>query len=63
MEAGYWTVVLRAYAFNSREQADAFHSALVSAFCAMPDAEHIGASSYVFFEPDAAPTTPEEAAP
>jgi len=47
MNDEYWTVTLRAFAFESQEQAVKFRLALEDAFEAMPEAEHIGCSTTV----------------
>ena len=50
MNDEYWTVTLRAFAFESQEQANMFRLALEDAFEAMPAAEHIGCSTTINHE-------------
>jgi len=50
MNDGYWTVTLRAFAFESQEQAVKFRLALEDAFEAMPEAEHVGCSTTINHE-------------
>ena len=47
MSEKYWTVEFKAYAFDSKEEADRFHDALLDAFMAMPEAVGIASSSTV----------------
>lgn len=47
---GYYVVKLTAFAFDTKDEAEAFHDKLLDAFCAMPESENIGAASRVEFE-------------
>lgn len=47
---GYYVVELTAFAFATKEEAHAYHDALIEALSAMPESEDISTSSRVKFE-------------
>jgi hypothetical protein len=47
MSEHYWTINFRAFAFDTKEEAQAFEQRLIDAFCAMPESKGYGASSWV----------------
>lgn len=43
----YYKVELQAFAFNTKAEAEAFRTALLDAFCDMPEAEEVAAFSTI----------------
>jgi hypothetical protein len=43
----HWTVTLKAFAFDTKEQAEKFAEAITDAFCALPEAEGIAATTTI----------------
>ena len=48
-DAGYWTVKLEAFAFDTEEAAKEYRNALLEAFMAMPESDGIASRSSVDF--------------
>ncbi len=49
---GYWIVKLKAFAFDTEEEAKAFQDALLEALMAMPESNGVASSSSVNFVED-----------